>query len=33
MENLIKRYGVSGSVKVNGKELLVIEIPMMTDDR
>ena len=33
MENLIKQYGVSGIVEIGGKELPVIEIPMMTDDR
>lgn len=33
MKNLINQYGVSGIVEIGGKELPVIDIPMMADDR
>lgn len=33
MQELIAKYGTSGTVKVKGNELPVINIPMMSDER
>lgn len=33
MQELIAKYGVSGTVKVEGQELPIINVPMMSDER
>ena len=33
MDELLKKYGTSGNVTINGSSFPVLDIPMMTDER